>query len=642
MAANPQTGAIGSQQCIDAGCDPMSVGDGYCNLECYLDACRWDGGDCGGSSFDGNLVVPQGSTPLVVSDQSLPQQCKIQPNELYKTPGVSPFSGKSGQLSMNMWEVCNGYAPCDTTTNPPACSAATGCGNCEKISPAPSPLPANFNSGGAKCEFCATKKPCSTGTCRSIARQLVGIQYYVSTWDPPLLPSGISVFDFDRMSGLNFTTPASFFTTGGVDQNSLFRPLVQHTCAGELGVNAFNGYLQAGAHGTWVQDSVAWFADWTASVAQCRYQTVAASAPALGVAGVAPGGGPIGQTAGNGNVCGAPPLPPCQLKNYQLETRFFVHHPAFWAYQRWYLGNGDASTTVPNCQWGNCYMNTLWDRTRDPNNAVFGRYDFYDPLSVFGMLREPIPPITAGGPGPNGIFDQLKNIKTAVYLFEDSWSRGFRMLAPSDSLTGSWAGSPCNWDSLAGVDGNYNPAPRSCRITNIALHSLFADKAGNLATNLRLHFDLQIDRGGAPTCAGMATGASNPLLGPMPSLLPGQPPYPTATLNPANPSPGAVNGLPNPSGAPISQQGQLPNAGLALPPFALFHEGYFSWFFSNPRPCFVDADCQRYQGAGVTLYCTDLDSGLFNLKGLFPARNIDPIAMFVFGRCKYLPLLPPP
>jgi len=629
---NAQGANIGSGACILEGCDPLTVGDGTCNMECYSPACKYDGGDCGGSAFDATTFTKDAVTAgvYVQADKSIPSTCLISPSDAWALG--TPFTAAK-KLRTNMWEPCGGFGKCDAAGLCP-----NNCGGCSVVplpSPAPGVPPPNYAGGGLKCQFCDIRPACTPQTCPSVSRQLTGIQALTSEWDPPLLPSGISVFDPDRMSGVNFTTPAATFRTDGLDQNNVFRPLVQLTCAGELGAQALNGNLQAGIHAPWVQENVAWFADWAANLATCRMQTVVANAPT--------------------DVQAKP------LLNHQIETRFMVHHPAFWAYQRFYLGNGDQyvdsmgpggdacislseSPSPPGDQrFRACYMNTLWDRTRDVNNLVFGKYDFYDPLATFGNLREPTPPglltlpYTAWPKGPLPA-DGYTGAH-ATYLLNDYFSRSFRMFAPGDSVTSADPrdfSSPCNWDSLAGYNGNPNAnggRDRSCRLTNTALSTLFApDPADGTLANLKFHFAWALESGGNPICAGAATGATNPQWGPHPSAMPGASPYPMATLNPQRPGPSPGQGAASANG--------LPAASMALGPGALWHEGFFSWFLSNPKTCSAigaagDAECRAHYGtnapAGTVLYCQDLDYSLMNLNGLFPPRNIDPFGAFVYG-----------
>jgi hypothetical protein len=604
--------------CTNQFCDVNWVGDGVCQLECYNSACKFDGGDCGNTAIDQVLWTAQGPQQVHV-DRSIPQDCRILPNEA---------QGLAFSYS-NFWEACNGRSRCDEQASPPQCDPNI-CSACPKVI-LPSPQPADYGTN-PKCRYCARSgqannlnvvTPPLTGQVRYFTRHLTGIQDRTDVWDPPILASGLNVFDPDRMSGVNFTTPAASFDVGVANLWN-WRPLAQLTCAGELGVTAFNGFLQAGFHAPWMADAFAFMGEWVADLVQCRYRSSA------------------------GAIANRP------LKLFQVETRFMMHHPAFWLYQYTHLGNGFLAGGVPfqsqnQCRGPSCFINTLWDYTRDQNNLVYGSYTFFDPLQVNGFVGEPNPaPLGWNLPGstqPGGITPDQQ----ASYLSFDanaangvSFPKFYRFLSPGDGTAGGnpdlgpIIGSSCHWASAAGFGGTGGDLTnqgqirqRRCSITRKDFVTLFAlrgsptDRSapGQPLDPFNFHFDMRLDRDDsfASFCAGAATGATDPSAGPTPSYF--ATPTRTPTMNFVS------NGWPLATPTTVNGQPAGPASSWGLPPFSLFHEGPLAEFFSAPRACTTDADCAGRAG----LYCTDLDNDLLNLRGIFPGRNVDPMGWFVYG-----------
>lgn len=591
-----------TKPCTDKGCDPRDVGDGRCDMNCYNEECKFDGGDCGGTSYES--ATWDLNPGFVNSDTSIPDSCKILPSEVVKEK----------LETSNMWEACNGAASCDMSKPVPVCLAPCG------------------GPGNAKCETIKPVDKCKTGQCSFKAWHLTGIQDRVRSWDPPILPGNVHVFEFDRMTGVNYTTPAAQFEIDldsriPVDRAPRLRPVAQMTCAGELGLMGINGNLQFGIHAPWFADAVNFLGSWISDIATCRF-AYHVSIPA--------------------NLPVPPPATLPSLKQHMIETRFMFHHPAFWAYQYFYLGNSPIGLSnnlgekICKALDGKpaCFHNTLWDRhlvdfdiTKpvDPSTLIFGMYNFFDPLSKSpNFVREPNP------------FDlTYKWTLNNYYVAKTAFAKNFRMFAIGDRMSGVSGDDPnnyrstCNWDSTSGYNGMagptfVDPQPRRCQVTKRAMTDLFATRAvdGNVPFNyFDWHFDFQIDKAenyNVPFCAGAATGAIDPKLGPTPTYtVPGQTPYPTQTLSVANnygadgKTPRAINSL-------------VYSAGYGLTPFTVAHEGFLTEFIFGAVPCKTDLECKSLY-SGSQLYCQDLDKDFLNLKGWVNPRNVDPFAQFVYG-----------
>jgi hypothetical protein len=593
-----------TKPCTDKGCDPRDVGDGRCDMNCYNEECKFDGGDCGGTSYE--TATWDLNPGYVNADSSIPNECKILPADV-----------TAAKLEdSNMWEPCNGAASCDMSKPVPVCLAPCG------------------GPGNTKCENIKPVDKCKLpGQCTFKAWHLTGIQDRVRSWDPPILPGNVHVFEFDRMTGVNYTTPAAQFEIDlesriPADRSPRLRPVAQMTCAGELGLVGINGNLQFGIHAPWFADSVNFLGAWISDIATCRF-AYHVSIPA--------------------NLPVPPPATLPSLKQHMIETRFMFHHPAFWAYQYFYLGNSpiglanNLNEKICKALDGKpaCFHNTLWDRhlwdfdpTKpiDPSSLIFGMYNFWDPLSKTpNFVREPNP------------FDATyKWTLNNYYVAKTVFSKNFRMFAIGDRMQGISGDDPnnynsnCNWDSTSGYRGmssatTFNdPQPRRCQVTKRAMTDLFATRAvdGNIPfTYFDWHFDFQIDKAenyNVPFCAGAATGAVDPKLGPTPTYtVPGQTPYPTQTLSVAN-NYGADGRTPRAINSPDY------SASYGLTPFTVAHEGFLTEFIYGAVPCKTDLECKSLY-SGSQLYCQDLDKDFLNLKGWLNPRNVDPFAQFVYG-----------
>jgi hypothetical protein len=299
--------------CYTRGCDVLKVGNGRCDAECNNDDCKWDGNDCGG---------PPSSNPLV--DTSIPTQCRV----------VSADVNPQNQQFINFWEPCNGIGTCLT---PLAAAPQCVCSSCTQKTGTTVP--------GNKCENCMPPQPCLVpGACRLSSSLYTGIQDRMDAWGG-MMYDGLDVISPDRKSGVLWTTPAAQFDIGGVD--ALVRPLVQSTCAGELGATLLNGYLQAGIHAPNIQDMISFASQTVNSIQQCR-------------------------------VLGLVPAQPT-LTPQQYEFRFMPHHFAFWLYQYTYFGQN--------------YI-------RDTGTG-FGPYQLSDFLGLGFANREPSPwPTPVSSPTP--------------------------------------------------------------------------------------------------------------------------------------------------------------------------------------------------------------------------------------------------
>jgi len=519
LSKDPTVGKQTSQ-CIDSGCDPLMVGDGTCQLACMNEECKWDGGDCGGP-FVRDVAASAYVDQSLVGDTCTIQQSTVADGE-YKWK--------------NVWERCNRWGTCLNSV-PAQCS----CRTC--------PFKSGQTTPGSQCENCAVETFCPGPKCKYASRHLIGIQDRLQPWDG-LRYDGFSVFDFDRKSGINYTTPAAIFEPATV-LNGLQRTIVEFTCAGELGVVAGNGFLQFGVHAPWLQDIAAFLGNYVADLAQCRIKNI------------------------NGG----------QLSDAQIETRFMAHHPAFWFYQMFYLGQSFTLNNPNPLAFGG--YNTLGSLFVNSDPYSFGYYDLVDPLMNKGLRREPTFPPT---PTPAGLGWLIQN---------SDWARSFRMYPPSMTPLDGDPSADCDWHSAVGRDG-YG---RRCRGTFKAFGKLFNSITNpNFANLHNIYFDLKLDRGGNnPLCTGAATGQR---------IIPSAPtvsgaPYPTAILTAAQ-------------------------AKYILPSLSIVYEGQGVPIADYPVPCNTDLDClSRFPQSEAA--CVDLDTQLLGLKGTYKNRNVDPLGSFIYG-----------
>lgn len=405
------------------GCDVTTVGNGICNMECMFAQCKWDGGDCGGAP---------GPQALAFRDPSLRAECTLSPSDI---------NGVPYQSEMNLWEECNGVGNC--TVVAPGLGYCS-CDNCQ-LKPG-----VNVTEPGPKCINCLPQPKCQAGTCSFQARQFVGLQSRLQTWNGQMY-DGTSVFDADRMSGVRHLTPAAQFDVGAMAGTIV--PLLQSSCAGELGVTLGNAYLQGGIHAPYLQDMVTFLADWNRNMQACRIRSVDPANAAF--------------------------------NERQLDFRFHPHHAAFWLYQyTWFkyptladapdLGSSLRSQRGAQAQFVHHFRAT---RTRLPLAASqFGSYLMSDMLNTSWGQREPSPTPSA----------------SPTSLAGSKWAQSFRMFPPDDS-----SGGTCSLDiatSATFADGEPDTAPRITRILTARY---------TLACPLRSHaasVRLPLDAGGHAFC----------------------------------------------------------------------------------------------------------------------------------------------
>lgn len=260
---------------------------------------------------------------------------------------------------------------------------------------------------GNKCENCRYKKPCEApANCRYSSRHLTGIQDRIEPWDGDMY-DGSSVFDFDRKTGINFTTPAASFDTAST-LNPNMRTVFQVTCAGEIGITAANGFLQLGIAAPWLADVTSFLGGFVDDLVTCRIRNSQYNA-----------WNGISYNAGTKSG----------LSQAMVESRFMAHHPGFWFYQFFYLITNNGG--VDAAGWG--IGNTLWQRSGANTDRSFGPWSFVDPLLNKGLRREPDPSAY-----PSPITSNL------AWLQATDWAKQFRMFPPADGGTGA----DCDWDSV--------------------------------------------------------------------------------------------------------------------------------------------------------------------------------------------------
>jgi hypothetical protein len=535
LTTDPTVGRT-TAECVATGCDPLVVGDGTCQLMCFSEECKWDGGDCGGAPVDDIAKT-------YIDDTLKNDRCTIQPGQVnYPTESWK-----------NVWERCNGIGNCLEASGVCQCTCTIHAG-----------LPPGVE--GNQCENCDPKRTCQApitpGTCVYYGRQLQGVQDRLRAWNGDL-SDGTNVFDVDRKSGLNYTTPAAIFETETA-LNANQRTIFQFTCAGEIGVTLGNGFLQFGMHAPWLQDVSSFLATTINDLAQCR----------------------MGQYGVN-----------AKLSKSQIETRFMVHHPAFWFYQFFYLGYylNPALETNTNTNGGTKFFggrNTLFDIYPDETNPLgFGKWDLVDPLMYPGLRREPKQsPTPAASPW---------------YIQSTDWAKQFRMFSPAAEQTDVGdSPSDCSYFTATDFPDEANPATwnRRCKLTYNRFGSLFSSRGANLPQVHNIHLDVRLDS----VCDNAATGQRLP--GASPSrILPGTSAAPTPFMTTAQ-------------------------ARMAFPAISIVYEGVGASIADNPVPCATDADCNVGRGYPAdSAYCVDLDDDLLDVAGIYKGRNIDPLGRFIYG-----------
>ena len=419
--------------CVAKGCDVAAVGDGFCDMQCYSQECQWDGSDCGGPAL---RIMQDDPSAFTIVDPSIPSTC------LLSLPAATAAGVQASWLP-NFFESCNGVGTCLS-------SGQCQCGNCQ--------LQVGSTSAGPFCENCVQQSMCSTyyNTCKAQRVQLTGLQRLMRDWDG-VLPDGSSVFAADRVAGRHHTTPSAVFDVPGLAEDFRLRPLLQVSCAGEVGVNLFNGQLQFSVHMPALQFIIPYLVGWVETLQACRIQSPSYS-------------GMVGPTPS--------PLPPAVF-----DYRFLPHHLATWAYQySWFGGRSMAEYPSPQFSFG-------------PNTQ--GGITFTDLLTKAGRREPPL----AGTPTPSpGARDSFSN---------SAWGRGTRV-----------EGLPSNcsfWSSVfsgdAGATGS--GADRQCTATWAGLNGLFAQ------AKLLVHADVRQDKcanavtgwGGASTLSFRAASNALPTAG---------------------------------------------------------------------------------------------------------------------------------
>lgn len=442
---------------LDSSCDLEKIGDGQCDVGCYIAACKWDGGDCGGPPLDQTLPVTFNPDRRATN---FSDSCLVQP--LTSTDPLYDF-----RTRINYWEPCNG-APsrCEGVGNQFTCQCWCNLNANDRFIPADLP--------GSQCQNCKPPPLCedrAACAAKYKARGLLGFTNRIDSWDG-ILDSGLSVFDWDRKTGLNYSTPMGFFDISrGVNPGS--RPLLQTTCSGEVAITLVNGWLQAGAHMPLMQEAVSFVTGVNRDLQVCRNHFIQVAR-------------------------GTPPQNVVPLSQQQMDVRFMPHTLAHWMYQYMTLGQNENA-------WN---QNTMWQyvdangpggagagaQQKITNAFWFGIFEMNDTLVVKeGNRREPSPTPTPSQGAPAATAFLLSNLPYA-----DEW----RMLPPRQGS--------CDIQSALDYrdQNNEADASRRCNFKWNALGFLFprSDTDWNLPSFHELWIDIQHD-----SCQNAPTGRQPPV-----------------------------------------------------------------------------------------------------------------------------------
>lgn len=286
-------------------------------------------------------------------------------------------------------------------------------------------------------------------------------------WDGRMR-DGTFVFDSDRKSGLNFTTPSASFDTPGPGTAPNMRPLLQLSCSGELGINLLSGNLQLAVHAPIAQDLIGFFAQKVRELQEARRAN-----------------------------WGALKSPAAQLSGAQFEVRYMLHHVAHWLYQ--YTGFGSDTMAQSSDNWGGNSPGGGFGANLFSDLSVFT-----DVLQLFNWSRrEPTwPQRNSDTPAsPSATPGTLDWRRTS------DWAKAWRMEAPTAdcSLQSALTGVDAEYEYLilGGVPGAQ--ASRRCRFSWGGLANLLGNRAGGIS-DLLVHADVSHD-----VCQGAATGARPPV-----------------------------------------------------------------------------------------------------------------------------------
>ena len=441
-------------------CEASLIGNGVCDMNCYNAACKWDGNDCGGPAINLAIGSANGERPnpaTLVNPPTSPRAACMLTNADIASGNPPPAAGMplpASNWKYNFWEECNGVGQCVSPGVGQAmrCSCPASCFNVNGpwYQGGNTITVANFDALNAerKCMYCAPPRPpCTvTGTCPVVSKEYLGIADRIEAWDG-MLPDGSHVLSTDRKSGLNFTTPAATFDQVGGGLPGTTRPIIQHSCAGELGINLLSGNLQAGIHAPYLQDAVGFIAERVRAIEEARRATVSGTLTAA-----------------------------------QFEIRFMFHHVAHWLYQFTWTG-AQTLEDNPAFRFGSNLL-----------SAATNTY-FTDLLQMPWARREPV---TNSQPSPSPIADWRRTADWARALRFDQFTSECSLVSATDGVDRAYPvpAYPTTQPAAQGA--------RRCRMVWTGLRYLFAAADGVSPSDLAVYIDVNNDQ-----CGGAATGAKN-------------------------------------------------------------------------------------------------------------------------------------